>query len=84
MRTNARMNRFKLRNGSKQRATISAHLHTLTRMYAPIFCLIPLLRVVSTCAQCAVNKYASLSASRALRCVALPRGHSLPLRAPLR
>jgi hypothetical protein len=37
MRTNARMNRFEHCNEPKQRATISAHLHTCTRMYAPIF-----------------------------------------------
>jgi hypothetical protein len=36
MRTNARMNRFEHCNEPKQRATISAHLHTFGRMYAPI------------------------------------------------
>jgi hypothetical protein len=41
MRTNARMNRFEHCSEPKQRATISAHLHTFTRMYAPIFCLVP-------------------------------------------
>jgi len=41
MRTNARMNRFEHCSEPKQRATISAHLHTCIRMYAPIFCLCP-------------------------------------------